>query len=93
MFLRPPLICFECPSSVRFSDLDKKRVASFILIICQNQNQNINSFIDKMNKKAGKKGASLVFDEIIKKSGLICFGEFKIKMITCLSHLFFKKVA
>ena len=44
-----------------FSDLNKKKAASFILFICQNQ--NINIFILKMNKK----GASLVFDEIKNK--------------------------
>ena len=42
---------------------------------------------------AGKKITALVFDEI-KRSGLICFlGKLKIKIKTCLSHLFFKKVA
>ena len=43
-----------------FQDLNKKKVASFILFI---QNQNINIFILKMNKK----GVSFVFNEIKNK--------------------------
>ena len=49
LFHRPSFICFKCPSSVFFSDLNKKKVPSFILSRCQNQ--NINIFMLKMNKK------------------------------------------
>ena len=66
------LICFKCPSSAFFSDLNKKyKVASFILFICQSQNINIS--ILKMNKK----GASLGFDE--KKMASSVFGVIKNK--------------
>ena len=57
MFLRSSLICIKCPSSVFFLTI---KVGSFILFLCQNQ--NINIFVLKLNKK----GASLVFDEIKK---------------------------
>ena len=77
LFLRPSLICFICLSSVFFSDLNKKKMASFILFICQNQ--NITIFILKTNQKS----ASLVFDEIKnKKVASSVFWEIKIK--TCL---------
>ena len=82
MFLRSSLICFIC----LFSDLHKK-VASFILFICQNQ--NINIFILKMNKK----GASLVFDEIKKWPHLFFGGkiENKNKNLPASSVFFFSK--
>ena len=57
MFLRPSLICLLCPSSVLFSDMNKKGSHVFFF-------SNINIFLFKMNKK----GASLGFNKI--KSGL-----------------------
>ena len=67
-FSGPPSSVSNAPHLPFFSDLNKKKVASFIFFKCQNQ--NISIFMLKMNKK----GASLCFDQIKnKKSGLICF--------------------
>ena len=79
LFLRPSLICFKWPSSVFFSDLNKKKrgIMTFIIFICQNQ--NINIFLLKMDQK---KGASLVFYE--KKVGSSVFGDIKNKNLPAL---------
>ena len=53
---------FQMPLISLFSDLNKKKVASFIFFRCQNQ--NISIFMLKMNKE---KGASLCFDQIKNK--------------------------
>ena len=82
------LIVSQGPHLSFFSDLNKKKVASFIFFKCQNQ--NIGIFMLKMNKK----GASLCFDQIKnKKVASSVFWEIKNKKKTCLPHLFFKKVA
>ena len=53
---------FQMPLICLFFRLEKKIVVSFIFILFIYQNQNINIFIIRINKK----GASLVFEEIKK---------------------------
>ena len=53
----PHLFQIGCPSSVFFSDLNKKKVASYILFKSKSKCQQMNN----------KESASLVFDEIKKK--------------------------
>ena len=60
-FSGPPSSVSYAPHLSFFSDLNKKKVASFIFF--KSQNQNIGIFMLKLNKK----GASLCFDQIKNK--------------------------